>query len=271
MDENPVEAAKARTFSVVGETAANYDQYGAGLFAYFGSRMVEHSGIKPGDRVLDVAAGRGAILFPAATAVTTSGFVNGIDLTEAMVRETSEDLARRNITNASMQLMDAEQLEFDTGAFDAVLCGFGVMFFPRLDLALAGFRRVLVTGGSLGVSTFATIPITPAIAPVMSAHQWITQRHHAQQLATPGKLHDVLTRAGFDDVTVQPEVFEAVYPDEDAYWTWAMTLVPSIWFRLQPPETRARITKDAYAHLRSIRQPDGIHESITALFATAHT
>jgi ubiquinone/menaquinone biosynthesis C-methylase UbiE len=269
MDENEVEAAKARTVRAFEQIAPVYDQRKAGLFAHFGRRLVHHARIKPGDRVLDVATGRGAVLLPAAQAVTVSGFVDGIDLTEAMVRETTADLGRWGITNASVQVMDAEELEFDTGTFDAVLCGFGLMFFPRLDLALSEFRRVLASGGTVGVSTFATVPLTAAIAPVMRAHDWKSQQ--AQPLATTSDLHPVLIRAGFQDVSIQMETFEGIYHDEDDYWSWFMTLRPGFWLRSQPPEAQAQFKEDAYAHLRANRQPDGIHESITALIAIART
>ena len=272
MVENPVEAAKARTMRAFGEMAPDYDQSGPAFFSYFGRVLVKQAGIRVGDRVLDVATGRGAVLLPAAEAVTDAGFVSGIDLTEAMVRETTADLERRNIPNASVQIMDAEQLDFTNGEFDAVLCGFGVMFFPRLNQALAEFRRVLKPNGTLGVSTFQLMPtLTPAIEPVMREHEGAVQRPLMQQLATPGELHEALAGAGFEDVTIRPETFEAIYPDEDAYWSWAMSLLPGVWLRQKPAATQARFKADAYAHLHTIRQSDGIHETITALIATAHT
>jgi ubiquinone/menaquinone biosynthesis C-methylase UbiE len=267
MDENETKAAKARTVRAFEQTAAFYDQRGAGLFAHFGQRLVQHAGIKPGDRVLDVATGRGAVLLPAAKAVTASGFVSGIDLTEAMVRETTGDLARWGITNASVLVMDAEHLEFDTGTFDAVLCGFGLMFFPRLDLALAEFHRVLAPGGTVGVSTFATVPLTAAIAPTLRAHGWSSKQ--AQQLATTSELHSVLTQAGFLEVSILSETFEGMYRDEDAYWSWFMTLLPGLWLQSQPVEAQTLFKEDAFAQLRANRQPDGIHESVTALIAVA--
>jgi ubiquinone/menaquinone biosynthesis C-methylase UbiE len=270
MVQNPIEAAKARTIRAFEEMAPDYDQSGPAFFTHFGKRLVDVAGIRPGDRVLDVATGRGAVLLPAAAAVTETGSVSGIDLTEAMVRATTADLERRQITNASVQIMDAEQLDFSSGAFDAVLCGFGVMFFPRLQMALAEFRRVLTPGGTLAVSTFRLMnTLTPAIEPILREHEGAIQRPLTQQLATTDELHEALAESGFEDVKVRTESFEAIYPDEDVYWTWAMSLLPGVWLRRQPAEVQARFKEDAHAHLRTSRQPDGIHESITALIATA--
>jgi ubiquinone/menaquinone biosynthesis C-methylase UbiE len=269
MDQSSIEAAKARTARVFGELAADYDQGGPAFFTYFGRRLVELADIAPDSRVLDVATGRGAVLFPAAAKVGAGGSVIGIDLTEAMVQALTVDIERRAVTNADVRTMDAENLAFVGDSFDAVLCGFGVMFFPRLAVALSEFRRVLTTGGMLAVSTFKTLPPTPAIAPIMNAFQHTSQRPLTQELSTPDELRGALEHAGFHDVSIHLERFEAVHADEDAYWSWAMSLLPGVWYRAQPTDTQTRFKEDVYEHLSSIRQSDGIHESITANFALA--
>ena len=124
-------------FNLLGE--GEYDAAGPGCFAYFGQRLVEELCIEPGHHVLDVASGRGAVLFPAADRVGPTGMIEGIDISEGMVRATTEDAIRRGIA-ARVSVMDAEQLEFPDGAFDRVLCGFGIMFFPDQEKALSEFR-----------------------------------------------------------------------------------------------------------------------------------
>jgi len=56
-------------------------------FPIFGEWLVETAQIPEGAKVLDVACGRGAVLFPAAERVGYSGRVIGIDLAEGMARE----------------------------------------------------------------------------------------------------------------------------------------------------------------------------------------
>jgi ubiquinone/menaquinone biosynthesis C-methylase UbiE len=70
--------------------AADYDA-GPGVFAHFGGRFVTVADITPSNRVLDVASGRGAVLFPAAEKAGPSGYVVGIDFAEEMVRATNRD------------------------------------------------------------------------------------------------------------------------------------------------------------------------------------
>jgi ubiquinone/menaquinone biosynthesis C-methylase UbiE len=55
--------------------APDYDAIGQASFAYFGRRLVEEVGVEADDRVLDIACGRGAVLFAAAERVTAAGHV----------------------------------------------------------------------------------------------------------------------------------------------------------------------------------------------------
>ena len=142
---------KTETAARFNRMATDFDPQGA--FAHFGQRLVEVVGVEPGQRVLDVATGRGAVLFPAAERVGTAGEAVGVDLAESMVRAANEEAERRGL-GTPVRVMDAEQLDFPDASFDRVLCGFGVMFFPHLDQALGEFRRVLKPGGRLGVSTW---------------------------------------------------------------------------------------------------------------------
>ena len=82
-------AAGTRQEGIVGvfsRAAATYDRIGPQCFAHFGQRLVERAHLTPGADVLDVAAGRGAILFAAAQQVGPSGQVRGIDFSADMVR-----------------------------------------------------------------------------------------------------------------------------------------------------------------------------------------
>src|SRR5580700_5807231 len=143
---------KGQIKTVFNKVAAEYDA-GPGCFAHFGRRLVAFADIEPGQRLLDVASGRGAVLFPSVERVGPTGDVVGIDFADEMVRAANEEGARRGLT-ARVRVMDAEHLEFPNATFDRVLCGFGIMFFPNQHRALAEFRRVLKPSGRLAVSTW---------------------------------------------------------------------------------------------------------------------
>jgi len=64
---------KEQVVAVFDRAAATYDRVGPRFFSHFGRRLTELAELAPGMRVLDVAAGRGAVLFPAAEKVGAAG------------------------------------------------------------------------------------------------------------------------------------------------------------------------------------------------------
>lgn len=134
--------------------APNYGKKGGSFFNYFGNRLVELATVKPNMHVLDIATGRGSVLFPAAKAVGPSGKIIGIDISQQMIEETSKEALERNAPWIEFHCMDAEILSFSNNTFDIVFCGFALFFLPSLDKALLEFKRVLKPGGTLAVSTW---------------------------------------------------------------------------------------------------------------------
>ena len=95
-------------------------------------------------RVLEIAAGTGVVTRRLATALPESVFLIATDLNQAML-----DLASRIGTARPVEWRqaDAMQLPFGDAVFDAVVCQFGVMFFPDKAKAFSEARRVLKPGG----------------------------------------------------------------------------------------------------------------------------
>ncbi|GAH02223.1 unnamed protein product [marine sediment metagenome] len=134
--------------------APTYDQVGFRFFYYFGKRLVELMKIPKNSKVLDVASGKGALLFPASKKVGPQGSVIGIDLAEGMVQKTTEKIVKSGFSNAKMIEMDAENLKFHDDTFDITLYGFCIFFFPQYKIALNESYRVLKPYGRIGLSTF---------------------------------------------------------------------------------------------------------------------
>ena len=83
--------------------------------------------------MLDVAAGRGALLFPAAARVGPTGHVTGIDFAPNMVRETAKEIENRNPRNAEIGQMDAEQMNLTLVRHSITYCAalrFGCSAIP---------------------------------------------------------------------------------------------------------------------------------------------
>jgi ubiquinone/menaquinone biosynthesis C-methylase UbiE len=208
---------KARAKTQFNTVAAEYDA-GPGCFAHFGRRLVAAAEIQPGQRVLDVASGRGAVLFPCAEQVGQTGEVVGVDLADEMVRATNAEASQRGIAGR-VQVMDAEHLDFADATFDRVLCGFGIMFFPDQLRALGEFRRVMKCGGRLAVSTWR-VSQTSEIEAAMAE----LGMHRAKQpgwITEPDDLSKLLMTAGFTDVFVKVDSHSFRYVDVEEYWRQA--------------------------------------------------
>lgn len=144
-------AGIARRFDLV---ADSYGQSGDGFFSGMGTRLAAAAGLRPGDRVLDLGCGRGAVLFAAAALVGPDGYAAGIDLSPAMVRATAADASRLGLRNVAVRVGDAEDPGFPAHSFEAVLAGLMMFITPDPDAALAAVRRVLVPGGRFAMTTF---------------------------------------------------------------------------------------------------------------------
>lgn len=108
-------------------------------------------GLRPGMRVLDVAAGQGASAIHLARIFGCT--VVGIDLGAANVRHATEAaLAAGAGRLVTFRCGDAEQLPVADGGFDAVICECAFCTFPAKTRAAAEFRRVLAPGGRVGLS-----------------------------------------------------------------------------------------------------------------------
>jgi len=100
---------------------------------------------RPG-RVLELAAGTGVVTRRLASLLPVTTRIVATDLNQPMLDQAAAMGAARAV---EWQRADAMQLPFADGAFDAVVCQFGVMFFPGKAAAFAEARRVLATGGVL--------------------------------------------------------------------------------------------------------------------------
>jgi len=123
-------------------------------FGRFGRRLVDAAQLQPGADVLDLACGRGAVLWPALTAVGERGSVLGIDVAPAMVSRLRAELAQRALENVEVRIGDAEHLDLPDASFDAVTGGFMIFFPPEPMRVLGEIRRVLRPGGRVALSIY---------------------------------------------------------------------------------------------------------------------
>jgi SAM-dependent methyltransferase len=95
-------------------------------------------------RVLEIAAGTGVVTRHLASVLPGSVSIIATDLNQTMLDMASAIGTMRPV---EWRQADAMHLPFQDGTFDAVVCQFGVMFFPEKSKAFSEARRVLRSGG----------------------------------------------------------------------------------------------------------------------------
>ena len=115
------------------------------IFEPYAADLARRLASRSPTRVLELAAGTGVVTRQLASLLPPRVSIVATDLNQSMLDEgASLPLARP----VEWRQADAMQLPFEDGAFDAVVCQFGVMFFPDKSTAFSEARRVLRAGGA---------------------------------------------------------------------------------------------------------------------------
>jgi SAM-dependent methyltransferase len=129
----------------VGSIPALYDQYLVPLiFEPYAVDLVQRLRSRSLSRVLEIAAGTGVVTRALASWLPDEVSIVATDLNQSMLDHASALGTTRAV---EWRQADAMELPFADAAFDAVVCQFGVMFFPDKSRAFAEARRVLAPGG----------------------------------------------------------------------------------------------------------------------------
>lgn len=236
--------------------AADYGQIGPSPFAEAGRRLVELAGVQPGWNVLDVAAGRGAVLFPAAKRAGPTGTVTGIDVAAKMVDETRRQIEREGVTNGQMLRMDAERLELGAAAYDAVLCSFAVFLFPDPERALRECWRVLKPSGRIGFAmAFEDDPRWGWYDDLLRRHApaaSLLRPDPRRSVRRRGELEAALRDVGFGSCRRIEEPIELTFADEAEWWDSLWTHGTRRPLDAMDEEHRARLRADAGPHLNEL-------------------
>ncbi len=138
------------------------DVMSAGLHRTWKRFAVEISGVRAGNRVLDIAGGSGDLSRLFAKKVGSTGEVILTDINASMLAVGRDRLIDDGLAVPALQC-DAEKLPFPDDYFDCVCVAFGLRNMTHKDQALAEMRRVLVPGGRLLVLEFSQVwkPLAP--------------------------------------------------------------------------------------------------------------
>lgn len=223
---SPGEAARAWD-----EVAPGYDEFVTPAYFDLATCALQRAGLEPGMRLLDVAAGSGAVSLAAAR---LGARVTAVDISPVMI-ERLERRAREEGLELDARVMDGHALDLESGRFDVAASEFGVMLFPDLPRGLRELARVTKPGGRVVVVAFGS----PAKVDFI---QFFTRAVQAAapgftglpkdppplpfQVQDPAKLRREMTDAGLEEVHVEETSDNKEYTSGAHFWSWIMNSNP---------------------------------------------
>jgi len=188
-----------------------------------GEALLEALDAHPGDKVLDLASGTGE---PALTLARRQPHVHitGIDAADGMVRVAQKKVAVERLSNIAFTAMPAERLTYADGAFDKVLCRFGVMLFQDPLQGCREMHRVLKPGGRFALAVWSTPETMTTLNWAMQVFKDRVPEENQPPMAKvtslghPGILDELLNSAGFTMFDVRPRRFDYQYASFEEYW-----------------------------------------------------
>lgn len=118
--------------------------------------MLDLAYLRPGSRVLDVAAGTGDQTLMAAERVGPTGYVVATDISANMLKLAADAAREAGLMNVETRVMNAENIELDADSFDAAICRQGLMLFAEPVKALVEIRRVVKPDGKVVALVWST-------------------------------------------------------------------------------------------------------------------
>ena len=213
-----LEVAMTKTDTIfAGSIPALYDKYlGPLIFEPYADDLAKRLSRLTGGGVLETAAGTGIVTRALLRSLPGNVSVVATDLNQPMLDHAA---AQTPFSNVSWQKVDAQALPFANGTFDAVVCQFGVMFFPDKQKAYREARRVLKAGGRFIFNAWDRIEDNEFADVVTAAMTVMFPDDPPLFLArTPHGYHDKeailddLRSAGFVDITVDTVTRRSVAP-----------------------------------------------------------
>lgn len=192
------------------------------IFAPWALRLVEFTGLRTGQIVIDVASGTGAVARAAARAVGAEGKVIASDISAAMLAKVPIDADPDGAPIETLE-SSATELALPDDSVDAVLCQQGFPFIPDRTAAAREMHRVLRPGGTVGIAVWAAgrrlEPFDSYGEALIAAGidaPFIRASASGKMSMSENEVREALRRGGFSEVEVTVQDLTLEWPSVDA-------------------------------------------------------
>lgn len=190
------------------------------LFRPWAEALVDRTGLRRGDRILDLACGTGIVSRVVRQRLGHEAHVSGLDVNPNMLEVAREQIAMDGV-RVDLHQGNAADLPFPDRALDVVLIQQGLQFFPDRPAALAEVRRALDDDGRVGVVAWADLnrqPFSMIEAKAVEKHLGSPAMDTPFALGDQGMLRALFEDAGFVDIAIESHIHQARYPSADQYF-----------------------------------------------------
>ena len=254
-----------------GNAAENYQKYFVPVIgAPFALDLVNEAGLRPGERILDVACGTGTIARLAAERVGANGRVSALDVNAGML-----SVARSLPSAIAIKWYEtaAESVPLPDESFDVAFCGLGLQFFADKVAALKEMRRVLKPGGRVYISTPVPNAFFDLFDRAIARH--VSEEasafvHAVFSLSEPREMETLLTEAGYSSIASRTDTRNIQLPPAlEFMWQYvACTPLMAILPQSGNAQTEA-LERDVVAAWEPWSSADGLRYEQSTLFSSA--
>jgi len=234
---------RAKSYDIWQRMAAGWD--GRRQWMWEGSRavgewLVDALDPRPGDTVLELAAGTGETGFLAAARVGDEGKLISTDFAPNMVEASRAEAERLDLENVEHRTLDAEDMDLPDSTIDGVLCRWGYMLMADPVAAFGETRRVLRDGGAVAFSVFAAPEANPwaavpgrLVTEVSDGPAPDPTAPSILAMGDPARTHSLLRAAGLEAKRMEDVPMTWRFDDFDGYWGFLVGLAGALSARIE--------------------------------------
>lgn len=252
-----------RVAQVFDAVAQDYDQSGVAFFAPIAKGLVDALDLSPGERVVDVGCGRGAVTFPAARAVGVRGSVTAVDIAPAMVALTRRRAEDKGFAQVRTVRVAPDDLGLPDASADVVAASLVLFFSADPAATLRSWMRVLVPGGRVGLSTFGAPDPTwervdalfqPYLPPELLDARTSGE---AGPFASDGGVEELCRACGAKEVRTLHTLVPVRFRDADQWRAFSIGTGQRAFWGFVPADRHAALLAEAAEILEEARADDG--------------
>jgi ubiquinone/menaquinone biosynthesis C-methylase UbiE len=212
--------------------AAGYDEFVTPLVTHLAEQVLRRIHLRPGMRLLDVAAGTGALSLVAAG---LGAQVVATDIAPGMIERLDARARAQGLANLEVRVMDCLDLELEDDSFDVSASQLGVTVIPDLKRGLGEMVRVTKPAGTVLIAALGPPQKAEFFGVFLAALKATVPDFTGPpadppppqfQVADPATFRERLAEAGLEDITVETVTFGLEFRSSADLWGFLMSSNP---------------------------------------------